>query len=200
MQSNEKKLVKRAKAGDRGAFEGLIRECGDKIMKTAYHFAGNIHDAEDLMQEVTIKAYRNINRFRSDSSFFTWVYRILINQFQNTKRYKDCHGLNKTGSLDEKLSYNTETESKTVAEIIPDTGITPEKQIEFSETQRLFQKSLAQLQDKEKTLIVLKDIQDKSCQEISEIMEIPLGSVTAGLFSAREKLRIIFSELKDGKR
>jgi RNA polymerase sigma-70 factor (ECF subfamily) len=82
-EETDERLVDRAKRGDAEAFTALVRSCQEKVFGTILSFTRNVQDADDLMQETFLQAYRNLGEFRAESSFFTWVYRIAVNRTLN---------------------------------------------------------------------------------------------------------------------
>ncbi|MFH1958500.1 MAG: sigma-70 family RNA polymerase sigma factor [bacterium] len=189
----EKTLVERAKRGDRDAFGELIRSCSKRIMKLAYGLTGNMHDAEDLVQDSFVSAYKGIDGFRGRASFSVWVYRITYNRWQNERRIRDRF---KTVSLDEKSNDCPGDEASTLREIIPDTGMSHERKMELNETQRFVMRALEKLDDSERGIISLRDLENVSYEDIAVTMKCPTGTVRSRLSRAREKLHGIMKEMR----
>lgn len=177
MPDDEINLIHRAQKGDVPAFEKLIENYQQKIFNFAYSLTGNVETAKDITQQALIKAFLSISKFRGNSSFTTWLYRIINNVFQDELRrpYYKYETLNP-------LSYS------------PSPSYSPEEFLENKEKQILIQKTIKSLPLDLATIIILKDIQGFSYEEIKEIVRIPLGTVKSRLFRAREILR---ERLKD---
>src|SRR4051794_6855049 len=121
-------LVKQAQAGDLGAFDSLVRRYQERVYATLYHMTSNHEDANDLTQEAFIKAYKAINSFKGDSSFFTWVYRIAINKTINHLKQRK----NKVHMSLNDLDFNAENDPDIVAFV---SEKTPRREVNLSELQ-----------------------------------------------------------------
>lgn len=178
----ESKLIADAVSGDIASFEQLIKQYNRYVYNIAYRMMGNEEDAKDMAQEALIKAYKNINRFKQESSFSTWLYRIVINVCKDELRKKQ----NKTLSLDQEISDST-----TGIEIIEDErkNVNPVIVYEQHELKKEIYNALNTLSEEAKSIVVLKDIMGYSYQEIGEILEIPIGTVRSRLSRSRQSLK-----------
>ena len=195
--SEDKVLVERARNGDRGAFEKLVRSCAEDIMRLAYGLTRNMTDSEDLFQEAFIKAYKSIGSFRGASSFSVWVYRIAVNRWKDREKQKRP---GRVVSFDASLMRDSEGNEKSMEEILPDGKRSPEKELELNENHRVYIRALEWLEEDERTVIILKDEDGKLYREIAQILNIPVGTVKSRLANARGKLRKIFFGMKNEKK
>jgi len=167
-------------------FEKIMRENGPKIYTLAVRITGNISDGQDLAQETFMKAYKNFDRFRGDSHIGTWLYRICINLWKNRVKYE------KRRHFWQHFSINSRD---------PDDASTPQEltahepsvdhPLEIKERQNLIQEALEKLESEERAILILRDMEDTPYEEISEILDIPLGTVKSRLARSRERLRHI---------
>lgn len=181
MKSETKILIIEAQAGDANAFHDLVAMFDGKIMTLAYQLTQNKQDAEDLYQEAFIKAYKNISKFRFQSEFYTWLYRITINTFYNMKRK-----LSKYHFQEPALEGNNDPVSH-----LSDESRNPQND---QEIQSAVKNAARNLPLKQRTVFMLKHMQNLKIREIANIMDIGEGTVKKYLFRAMEKLR---DELKE---
>ena len=184
---DERKVVKRAKAGDMAAYDELVRRYEERIYATVYHMTANHEDANDLAQEAFIKAYQALNSFKGDSSFFTWVYRIAVNKtinFLKQRRNKAHLSLND-------LDFNAEHDPDLVA-LISDK--TPRRDVNLSELQQKLNEAMQKLSEVHRLVVTLHDVQGLSHEEISKIMDCNTGTVRSRLFYARQQLQAYLSD------
>jgi RNA polymerase sigma-70 factor (ECF subfamily) len=187
---NEKILLKKARNGDIEAFELLIEDYQKKAFNVAYRMMGNSEDANDLVQEALIRIFKSIKNFKEQSSFSTWVYRIVTNVcLDELRRRKNKF----TISIDEDIQL----EDGNVKRQIESEGPTPEESLESKEIQDIVTKAIEELSNEHKTVIVLRDIQGFSYDEISDIMKCPEGTVKSRINRARKALREILKKQKE---
>jgi RNA polymerase sigma-70 factor, ECF subfamily len=182
MDENEKLLLSSAKKGDIEAFEKLTGQYRKKIYNIALRMTGNREDASDLAQEVLIKVYKSLRSFREESSFSTWVYRITknlcIDEFKKQSRRK-------TVSLDE----NVELKENTVKRQVESDEPGPYEQYEKSEIKRIVTDAIGALSEEHRMVIILRDLQGFSYEEISKIVKCPEGTVKSRINRARQALK-----------
>ncbi|AEV69215.1 sigma-70 family RNA polymerase sigma factor [Acetivibrio clariflavus] len=188
--SNEKDLVERAKSGDLEAFEQLIIGCQKKVFNIAFRMVGNYDDANELAQEVFIKAFRSIKNFKGDSSFSTWIYRITANVCLDELRKRKNRTI---VSLDQDIELN----DGDVKRQMPDNAPTPDMEAESNEVKSIVNESIQQLPDDYKSMIILRDIQGFSYDEISKIVNCPEGTVKSRINRARQALKKILQAKKE---
>ena len=179
--NEEQALVDRAKAGDAQAFSRLVDKYERKIFRLAKHITQNDEDAEDVLQESFLKAYRTWN-FQMQSKFYTWLVRIAVNEalMKLRKRKSD-----RSVSLDEPH----ETEEDTVTREIAVWDDDPEKKFSREELRDILQKAVDQLKPAFRTVFVLRDIEELSTEETAEALGISIPAVKSRLLRARLQLR-----------
>ncbi|WP_445490862.1 RNA polymerase sigma factor SigW [Niallia sp. 03133] len=181
METLVKKRIKQVLKGDQNAFGEIIEIYKDKVYQICYRMLGNRHEAEDMAQEAFIRAYVNIHRFNIDLKFSTWLYRIATNLcIDRIRKKKPDYYLDAEVPGTEGLNM--------YSQISADTRL-PEDDVESLELQALIQTEISKLPDKYRAVIVLKYIEELSLNEISEILELPLGTVKTRIHRGREALR-----------
>jgi RNA polymerase sigma-70 factor (ECF subfamily) len=176
-----KKRIKQVLKGDQNAFGEIIEIYKDKVYQICYRMLGNRHEAEDMAQEAFIRAYVNIHRFNIELKFSTWLYRIATNLcIDRIRKKKPDYYLDAEVPGTEGLNMYSQISS--------DTRL-PEDDVESLELQTLIQTEISKLPDKYRAVIVLKYIEELSLNEISEILELPLGTVKTRIHRGREALR-----------
>jgi len=190
IDQKEKHLIEKAKDGDRHAFEELAKSCAAQVYNLAYRLSGNSQAAEDISQEAFLNAYRNIKKFEHKCPFAGWIYRITINVWKIRVRYEKRRFFTKHDSLDEII----ETEDGETKREITDTSDDPGKEFDKKYKSETIEKALSELNNEARVMIILRDMQEKSYEEIAEITEIPLGTVKSRIARARESLREKFNK------
>jgi len=186
----EKRLIKKAVDGDPQAFEKLIIKYEGKIYAIAFKIFKNESDAYDVAQEICIKLYNKIGLFKFESKFSTWLYRLATNTAIDEYRKAKRKGRHES-SYDEPIDTGEDKMSKQ----LESTGDTPEQALIRSEKVRYVWEGLEQLKPNQKEIIILKDIEEKSYQEISELLDIGLGTVKSRLARSRTALKKVLEEL-----
>lgn len=182
MDVTEKLLVSKSKKGDILAFEKLISSYEKKAYNIAYRMMNNEEDAKDVTQEAFIKIYKSIKNFREESSFSTWLYRIVTNVCLDELRKKKR---NETTPLE----LNIENDKGTTHIEIGMDEETPEDLYERLEERQMILNTINSLKDDYKTVIILRDIQGFSYEEIASILSCSLGTVKSRINRARNALK-----------
>jgi len=185
VSENELKLIDDAIDGDINSFEKLIKKHQKFAYNVALKYLKDPTDAEDATQESLIKAFRYLKSFNKNSKFSTWLYRIVINTCKDElrKNQKDQNNL----SLNNDDNY---------VDAIEDESYEPLKNAENEELGKNLHKAIEQLEVTYKDAIILCDMKDYTYQEISEILEIPIGTVRSRINRGRKKLRKIINEME----
>lgn len=187
-ERTEAQLVAAAQAGDVHAFDELLQRVHSRIYALLYHMTSNKEDAEDLLQEVFMKAYESLPKFRGHSSFYTWVYRIGVNKAINfVKKRKRKAAL----SLDH-VDLGVERDPAFVALV---SGDTPFRQTNLNELQKKLNEALQTLSEKHRIVVVMHDIQGIPHNEIADMLDCSPGTVRSRLFYARQQLQAELSDL-----
>ncbi len=186
----EMELVKRAQSGDVAAFESLIEDYQKRIFSIAYRMIQHQEDAADLTQEVILKIFKNLDKFKGDSKFSTWVYRIATNtcldEIKKSRRRT-------TYSLDKEI----ETEEGSMAAELPDTAPGPEEEAERKDIKKAVYAAIGQLGQEHKQVIVLRDLQGLSYEEIAEILHCSVGTVKSRISRARGNLKKLLAKNRE---
>jgi len=187
LETDDLSLVRRAKEEDLSAYDELVRRFQERIYATVYHMTSNHEDANDLVQETFIKAYRALKSFKGDSSFYTWIYRIAVNKTLNfLKQRKNRVQL----SLND-LDFNIENDPDLVALI---SEKTPRRNLGLIELQEKLNGAMQKLSEHHRMVVILHDVQDLSHEEIGKIMDCNVGTVRSRLFYARQQLQAYLSD------
>ncbi len=179
MNSHEYELVQAAKDGDARAFEELVRRYDRRLLQVAHGIMGNMQDAYDACQEGIIKAYTHLSTFRFESSFGTWLTRIVINQSLNLKKKLRW---NSRLSLDHYMSEPDEYQKS-------DDTDQPDELMLRTELSASIQKSLDRLSDRERAVFVLKHQHGYKLREIAVMLDCAEGTVKNYMFRATQKMR-----------
>ena len=183
----EKLLIEQAQSGSREAFEELVRRHDRDILRLAYHMLGNREEAREVYQETFLKAYRSLSRFRFESSFYTWVYRIATNV--------SLDHLRKRQTLREEISMEADTDSNPDRPALKDTLAAttyysnPERRLYGKEVGEKIKEALKTLSEKERLVFELRHYQGLRLKMIGEIMGSTEETAKNYLFRATQKLR-----------
>lgn len=172
-------LISQVREGNKQAFQLIVERYEYQIARTVVGMLGNCQEAEDVGQEVFIRFYRSLAKFKGESALGTYLTRIAINLSLNA--IKKRKRLNLFRSKDTEL-YQIE---------IPDHGLTPEQK----DIQEMVQKGILQLPKEFRSIIVLRMIEGYSTKEVAEILDIPMGTVLSRLSRAQKKLKVILEPL-----
>lgn len=182
--------VQEARQGDLQAFDYLMSKYSGRIYALLYNMTSNKEDAEDLLQEVFLKAYKALPKFKEKSSFYTWVYRIGVNTAINyVKKRKKKQGL----SLDH-LDLGLERDPALVQMASQET---PDRNLNLKELQKKLNSALQTLSENHRTVVVLHDIQGLPHHEIGKILGVSSGTVRSRLFYARQQLQAQLTNFPD---
>lgn len=175
-------LVERARAGDAAAFEKLVRQYDRPIFRVAQHITQNREDAEDIVQDVFLKAYNKLNQFQGNSKFSTWLTRIAVNESLMRLRKRKT---SRTVSMDQDVQTEEGSIPRDFADWTPD----PEQQYSQSELGDILQKTIAGLAPGFRTVFTLRDIENLSTEETANALGLSVPAVKSRLLRARLQLR-----------
>src|SRR5829696_4497680 len=184
----DENLVKLSQKGDMGAFEELVARHRDKIFARAFSMMRNENDAIDLSQEAWVKGWQRLKQFQGDSSFVTWMTRIVINLCLDQLRKQKRQRAESIEQLEEDLG-GVERQMPTVA-------INPTEGLERSELRRRIDDALAKLSYEHRTVLILHEFEDLEYKEIAKRMECSIGTVMSRLFYARRKMANLMASYK----
>jgi RNA polymerase sigma-70 factor (ECF subfamily) len=179
------KYVILCQKGETDAFEVLVERHQKKMLNIAYRMMGDYDEACDVTQEAFVSAYRSIKKFKAEAKFSTWLYRIVVNYSKN--RLKQLSGLSKRESVS--MDDNTEKRAEEILNQSLINSANPSTQMETREREAHVQKCISSLDEEYRKVLVLRDIQGFSYDEISNILKIPDGTVKSRLSRARNALK-----------
>ena len=186
--TDDKSLVQAAQKGDMGAFEELVARHRDKIYARAYSMMRNEEEAIDLSQEAWVKAWQRLKQFQGESSFGTWMTRIVINLCLDQLRRHKRQRAESIEAMDE--------ESGGVERHMPVVTVNPTEGLERVELRQRIDQALGQLSEAHRTAIVLCEFEGMEYKEIAKAMQCSIGTVMSRLFYARRKMAALLSDLR----
>jgi RNA polymerase sigma-70 factor (ECF subfamily) len=176
---SDEQLIARFQLGDVQAYDILVRRYKDQLLNFVYRFVGNRTDAEDIVQETFLRVYRNKHMYKEIAKFSTWVYTIAGNLAKTELRRRKRHRIFSVSNfVNEERDFD-----------IPDRDHSPERKVDSSIQEKIIQKAIEKLPIKFKEVIILRDIQEFAYEEISQILNIPLGTVKSRVNRGRLKLQ-----------
>jgi RNA polymerase sigma-70 factor, ECF subfamily len=181
-------LVQRVKNGDKEAFNLLVLKYQRKVGRLVRRLVSNSDEADDVVQDAFIKAYRALPQFRGDSAFYTWLYRIAVNTAKNHLVSRGKRPI----SLSELTSNEGDDESFEVPVVTIDNN-TPEAELMSRQIAEAVNRAVSALPEELQTALSLREIDGLSYEEIAEAMNCPIGTVRSRIFRAREA---VAAELK----
>jgi RNA polymerase sigma-70 factor, ECF subfamily len=179
----ERSLLKRLLNRDERAFRELVEAHRDRVFNITYRMLGDRAEAEDVAQEVFIQVFKSIDQFRQESKFSTWLYRVTVNHCKNRIKYLARRHDRKREELNE-----TSEQVNGVAQPSLRAG-QPDRALEGIQMEVLLQEAIKSLDEEHREVVILRDIEDLSIEEICEITKLPDGTVKSRLHRARLALR-----------
>jgi RNA polymerase sigma factor (sigma-70 family) len=185
--ADDETLVARVQAGDATSFDLLVQRYKERLYATVYHMTSNHEDANDLVQEALIKAYKSIGGFKRESSFYTWVYRIAVNRTINhLKRRKNRNHF----SLDD-IDNHIQSDPDFV-ELM--SHVTPRREVGLTELQEKLNEALQKLSEAHRAVVVMHDVQGMTHADIAKVIKCSEGTVRSRLFYARQQMQGLLSD------
>ena len=181
-------LVAASQAGDMPAFEELVARHRDKIYARAFSMMRNEEEAIDLSQEAWVKAWQRLKQFQGDSSFATWMTRIVINLCLDQLRRQKRTRAESIEQLDEELGG--------VERQMPVVATNPTEGLERSELRKRIDKAMNQLSYEHRTVLILHEFEEMEYKQIAKVMNCSIGTVMSRLFYARRRLASLLQSLK----
>jgi len=188
-QETDKQLVARVQKGDKRAFDLLVLKYQHKIFGLISRYIKDHHEVMDVAQEAFIKAYRAIGRFRGDSAFYTWLYRIAINTAKNHLVSRSRRPPDTDVDVVDAEYYESASKLKDNA--------SPEQLVHRQQLEEAVFKAIEQLPEDLKAAVTLREFDGLSYEEIAEVMQCPVGTVRSRIFRARESIDKHISHLVD---
>jgi len=182
---DDAELVASSQKGDLGAFEQLVTKHQKKMFNIAFRIAGDHDDASEIVQDAFVAAFRNIRKFRGASRFTTWLTTITINQARNRLKQVRSRRLHEINSLDDPI----ETQDGSIMADPPSKTASVLDQLEERDLRKKVQDCIAALEPDFREVIVLRDLQEFSYDEIGTMLTVAAGTVKSRLFRARESVK-----------
>ncbi len=173
-------LVKRVQEGDSSAFDLLFDRYKHRIHSLISRFLDNNEDVEDVLQDSFIKAYKALPKFRGESQFYTWLYRIATNTAKNHLSAKARKPVNKDIDMDEEIYINEISELQETEN--------PANLLESQELEQIINDAVQRLEPELRSAITLREYAGLSYEQIAQIMDCPVGTVRSRIFRARESI------------
>lgn len=184
MSELERSLLRRLRDRDERAFRELIDAHRDRVFNITYRMLGNRAESEDVTQEVFISVFKTIESFREESKFSTWLYRVAVNACKNRIKYLARRHDRDRDELDE-----TSQATNGAVNGAPVRAAQPDKALASMQMEKLLQQAIADLDEDQRAVVILRDVEELSIEEICEITGLPDGTVKSRLHRARLVLR-----------
>jgi RNA polymerase sigma-70 factor, ECF subfamily len=184
LTADEALFVERLQANEDAAYDELVRTYSTSIFHVAYRMLGDPAEASDVVQDIFLKVFRNINGFKGEAALKTWIFRIAFSEILNRLRWWKRRHRFTTVSLDDQLGGASVSERFVVAK-----SPTPEQALQSKEEETSIQQALGKLSREHRSIIVLRDIEGFSYNEIADVVGVSIGTVKSRLARARADLK-----------
>ena len=186
-------LIAEFKNGNTSVFDVLSARHASKLYSTAYALISNHHDAEEVVQDTFVRAYRGLNNFRGDSNLDTWLHRIVSNLARNKYHWNRRRGAGVNISIHD--TGNDPEQDKSEEDMpLPDCSRVPDQQLESSEVEKCLAEGMAHLPEALRETMILRHVHDMSYEKIAEIQQCKVGTVKSRIARGREILREIMNK------
>lgn len=182
--SDDLELAVALREGSEEAYETLLSRFQQPVYNLALRLLSDVSDAADVVQEVFLKVFRNIDHFRGQSSLKTWIYRITVNEAHNQRRWFFRHRRREVGLEEES------EDARSMVDVIPDAGRSPYDYVFDQEKRTLIEQALTRINPTFREAVVLRDIGELAYEEIAEVLGVNLGTVKSRILRGREALRV----------
>jgi RNA polymerase sigma-70 factor (ECF subfamily) len=187
VNADDRQLIADCLRGRIEAFSVLVRRYQDRLFNAMVHYVNNAEDAQDVVQEAFISAYKALERFKGESQFFTWLYRIARNHATDLKRKK-------------RVTHSLEVHLHEDAQPVDGSEATrPEGAVERSEEEALVRRALDQLSPEHRQVLVLNLLEGLKYEEIAEALQVPIGTIRSRIHRAKAELREILEREELGR-
>lgn len=194
MERDDLELVEAAQDGDREAFRELVEKYQRKVYSICYGMLKNPEDSLDVSQEVFVKVYRYLGKFNKNSSFYTWLYRITVNMcIDHIRKNKRVQSV----EYDDRISRDGDVVGD--EHIMPSKlGLNPDKVYGRQELREKMREALETLSEKHRTILILREVEQLSYEEIADVLNISKGTVMSRLFHARKYFQAAMADYLQG--
>src|SRR5262245_54072202 len=183
---DERELIQRCIDGDSSAFEPLVERYRQRVWRLAYQILRDREEAWDCAQEAFVRAFHSLGSFRSQSAFYTWLFRITVNVATDRQRARAAQA----------RAFGAErVPEEEWGRITPDSGPRPDQSASQSEQRERIREALEALPPKARTIIMLSDVEGLSYREIAEVLGCPIGTVMSRLHNARKRLKALLGPI-----
>ena len=186
LQVSDRELVERFNAGDRPAFDELVDRYSGRAYQIAFGILGNRQDAEEVAQDAFVRVLRALPKFRGDSEFTTWLYRITVNLARNKFRWNRSRGSQKNVSIDEPVE-GREVNSNGIE--LPAPRMNPEEEAMMQELETNVAAAIENLPPLYREPLVMRNVEEMSYEAIASLLGCRLGTVKSRIARGREELR-----------
>ena len=191
MQPGDEVLMQRIKEGDMGAFDLLVRRWEHQLLNLIYKIIGDFETSKDVRQEVLLRIYRSAKRYRPDSQFRTWLYRIAINC-----SISELRKLKRRRTLPLIMSYQGENgEQQPLENVLADPNPQPDEILQQEEAAGYIQDALRRLPDEQRIVIILRHYEGLKFRQIASVLDCPLGTVKSRMRHGLERLRAMLKNV-----
>lgn len=189
VSADDHRLIAECLRGRTAAFGQLIHRYEERLYNTVYRLVSNAEDAQDVVQETFLNAYKSLSNFKGDAEFFTWLYRIAFNTAVSLKRKQKA-----AISLDSARNGDNGVEP-----LDRSTNSQPGQALERAEQEQRIQRALSRLSPEHRAVLVLKDMESLKYEQIAEILQVPIGTIRSRLHRARLELRDLLQQSDDNR-
>lgn len=180
-------LVARVQRGEIKAFNTLVDRYKQRLYATVYHMTANHEDANDLVQDAFIKAYKSLRSFKGQSSFYTWVYRIAVNRTINFLKRRKDRGHFSLNDMDASIETDPD-----YVELM--SHVTPRREAGLTELQEKLNEAIQKLSEEHRAVVIMHDVQGMTHADIAKVVHCSEGTVRSRLFYARQQLQGLLSD------
>ena len=191
MPPDDHSLVQRARSGDDRAFRLLVERYQKKVYAVALGMVKDREEAMDVVQEAFVKVHRSLDSFKADATFYTWLYRITVNVCIDVIRRRGAMR-SESVEFDERIGHDLAEAN--LGAVSSQLGSNPEKSVLQREVGEKIQEALEKIPEKHRAILLLRELDGLSYEELAQVLEIPKGTVMSRLFHARAKVQKLLSE------
>jgi RNA polymerase sigma-70 factor, ECF subfamily len=186
-------LVERFREGDRAAFSEIVRRYEDRVYTLCCRWLGEPESAEEVAQDVFLALFRSLSGFRGESRLSTFVFRVAVNHCKNKRLYRARRGFGRHDALGPAADPDGPERE------LPADGPTPDRGVDVRQARHLVGEALEALDDDHRQILILRDVEDLSYDEIADILELPRGTVKSRLHRARAELATLLARRVSGR-